>query len=175
MSEVAVTSQWLTGLAHYWSPVGGGEVARFILSPLCDRTIRRHRDSFVVDKTDLLSSTGVERVTVGAERCLYCTYLAPMPEPAASAAPSEPVELQTTEVDPLRRVLCLRWWTTTEFTGLCSLRQGHGGTRCVDQHWNASKPTAETNPAGRTASPYVNARAHDDLIHQAIINTITGR
>lgn len=58
----------------------------------------------------------------------------------------------STERNNLR---CHRWWSRYNAQhrpigiGLCLLRAGHGGTRCIDTLKNVSHPTADTNPSQR--------------------------
>jgi hypothetical protein len=43
---------------------------------------------------------------------------------------------------------CQRVWPSIHGgVNLCSLRLGHGGTRCLDQWANVSHPTADTDPS----------------------------
>lgn len=50
---------------------------------------------------------------------------------------------------------CHRWWPRYNRAGnplgvgLCLLRLGHGGTRCIDTRANVSAPTDQTNPSQR--------------------------
>lgn len=43
---------------------------------------------------------------------------------------------------------CHKWWPLANGgAGVCTLRHGHGGTRCVDAVHNLSHPTADCNPS----------------------------
>lgn len=59
---------------HYWIADGDGEFSRLFFRPVCDRSIRRHRDDFKNHACDVV---GCDHAAHGSDtNCDTCTEIA---------------------------------------------------------------------------------------------------